>query len=174
MENEIWKDIPGYEGRYKISNYGKVLGVKRNKILKNSIDRRGYSYVSLYKDRTEKRTTIHRLVALTFVPNPENKPYVCHKVAISNGGDNSVNNLYWGTVQDNANDRTRDGNHSKAMEEKTGKPVLQIDKNTKNIINEYNSISEAASAINGHIGNICSVCNGTRKTANGYIWKYKN
>lgn len=85
MENEIWKDIPGYEGYYQVSNYGRVKSMYFNakktlgynikinpKIIKNGVDRHGYLFVRLYLGDKIKRYSIHRLVALLFVPNPNN------------------------------------------------------------------------------------------------------
>lgn len=172
MENEIWKDIPGYEGRYKISNYGKVWSYFKKDFMSIYIDKDGYSRVALFKDGKQKQLQVHRLVAQTFIPNPDNLPVVRHKVSIVNGGDNSVDNLQWGTVQDNADDRTRDGLHKTAVRKALAKPVYQIDPKTKEIVKRFETITEAAKEVNGDCGPIGEVCKGKFKLAYDYYWKF--
>lgn len=172
MENEIWKDIPGYEGRYKISNYGKVWSYFKKDFMSIYIDKDGYSRVALFKDGKQKQLQVHRLVAQTFIPNPDNLPVVRHKVSIVNGGDNSVDNLQWGTIQDNADDRTRDGLHKTAVRKALAKPVYQIDPKTKEIVKRFETITEAAKEVNGDCGPIGEVCKGKFKLAYDYYWKF--
>jgi hypothetical protein len=111
MKPEIWKDIKGYEGLYKISNHGRVkslpknhrYGSKSERILKlgktkkqqNGLD---YPTVCLSKDAIVVDYKIHRLVAVAFIPNPENKYSVNHINGIKN--DNSVENLEWATASE--------------------------------------------------------------------------
>jgi hypothetical protein len=94
---EIWKDIEGYNGLYQISTKGRVKSLITNRILKPSIKR--YSNVVLCKDNKKKYPTIHRLVATSFISNPNNYPIVMHKD--NNGNNNDVSNLQWGTHSDN-------------------------------------------------------------------------
>ena len=173
MENEIWKDIPGYDGKYKISNYGNVYSeyVKRNLIL--GTEKGGHRTVSLRIGEEKKLYQVHRLVAQAFIPNPENKSFVLHKVGVNVGGTDHVSNLYWGDHIENMKDRKKEGYHSKQAEEKLGRPVLQIDLKTKEIIMEHSSISSAARYLNKPAQNICAVCRGERLSAYGYFWKYK-
>ena len=97
MEN--WKDVPGYEGLYQISNLGNVKSLYSNKILKPSIDKYGYTRFSATKDKIQKTLIIHRLVAKLFIPNPNNLPQVNHKDG--NKKNNCKNNLEWCTDSDN-------------------------------------------------------------------------
>ena len=108
---EIWKDVKGYEGLYKISNFGNVVSLPNQThkgyiILKQRISN-GYYQVALYKDGKAKNFCVHRLVAEAFIPNPDNLPQVGHKDEnnFKTGDDcnNHVNNLYWCTLKDNCN-----------------------------------------------------------------------
>lgn len=111
MEEE-WKDIKGYEGQYQVSNLGRVKSLDRmltyktrygvyqhiqyGKILTPCYDLRGYSYVRLHDlNGKSKGLKIHRLVGLTFIPNPDNLPCLNHKDEIKT--NNSVDNLEWCT-----------------------------------------------------------------------------
>lgn len=100
---EIWKDVEGWEGEYKISNFGRILSKKRNKgwvELKGSIDTGGYNYLCLYSKK-EKRVQkwMHRLVAIYFIPNPNNHHDVNHKDG--NKLNNRVDNLEWVNRREN-------------------------------------------------------------------------
>lgn len=95
---EIWKDVIGYEG-YKVSNLGNVMG-RKGWILKPYIRKFGYKYVSLYSSKTEYESiAIARIVAMAFLPNPENKPHVDH--INRDTGNNCVENLRWATRSEN-------------------------------------------------------------------------
>ncbi len=169
---EIWKKVEGFNDLYFVSNFGNVYSKYTGKNLKPFINKNGYSTFILRKNNKNITIQAHRLVAQAFLPNPNNLPIVCHKVAISNGGTNHVDNLYWGTTQDNADDRTRDGNHAKAVKEKICKSVIQMDLDG-NFIQEYNSLTEAAKVVNGNVGNICKACKGIKKSYKGFKWTYK-
>jgi hypothetical protein len=100
---EEWKDIEGYEGLYQVSNHGRVKSFKygKEKILKGSITTKGYLQVYLHKDNKIKRFNGHRLIAIHFIPNPDNKPQVNH--IDGNKLNNNISNLEWNTQSENLN-----------------------------------------------------------------------
>jgi len=115
MQKEIWKDVVGYEGRYKVSNLGKVKRIKRKDrfgrlykemLLSQFINHNNYYRVVLYNNtRIPKR--VHRLVAIAFIPNPKNKTHVNHKDG--NKLNNVVDNLEWMTHTENMRHARRVG-----------------------------------------------------------------
>ena len=111
---EVWKDIQGYEGLYQVSNLGRVKSLGRfidrlvygnywqeERILKLHKTKYGYLMVELRKNKKPKNFLVHRLVAMTFISNPENKPQIDHINADKT--NNSVNNLRWVTAKENVN-----------------------------------------------------------------------
>ena len=90
---EEWKEIPGYEGLYEVSNMGNVRNVRRNTLLRLSKDCYGYTQVSLYKNSIRTGLRVHRLVAQAFLSNPDNLPQVNHKD--EDKSNNRVDNLEW-------------------------------------------------------------------------------
>lgn len=103
--NEIWRDVVGYEGLYQVSNIGRVKSLPRNgtikeeRILKPRITKNGYLYVHLRNGSISKYVKVHKMVAVAFIPNPENKPQINHINGIKT--DNRVDNLEWNTASEN-------------------------------------------------------------------------
>lgn len=127
MDVEIWKDIVGYEGYYQVSNLGRVRSVDRvifskngaayhykQKIRKFSKNAKGYLNVSLTKGCITKTYLVSRLVAIAFIPNPNNLPQVGHKDDSRNKENNCVDNLYWTTNLENSNTAGRKERLSKS------------------------------------------------------------
>lgn len=97
---EIWKDVKDYKGLYQVSNIGNVKSLRNNKILKFLYRRKeAYASVILCDDKKRKQFTVHRLVCVAFLLNPENKEQVNHKNGIKN--DNRLENLEWVTRSEN-------------------------------------------------------------------------
>jgi hypothetical protein len=174
--NEIWKDIEGYEGTHQVSTLGRVRSLDRTntvgakikgKIMKQQSNKDGYMQVTI-KSGVKKTFLVHRLVAKAFIPNPQNYLEVNHKDV--NVKNNRIDNLEWC-------DRTYNCNYAGAHE-KVAKslkiPVIQMDMNG-NFIQEWDSIKEAAQALNIPSTNITCCCKHPekRKSIHGYKWKYK-
>lgn len=121
---EEWKDIPGYEGLYQISSFGRVksMGTSRDgwrfkeKILKLTEEPKGYLKVGLRKNGKLKTVRVHRLVAESFVPNPECFPEVNHKD--ENKSNNRVENLEWCTAKYNSRYGTKAKRAFKTMQDR--------------------------------------------------------
>jgi hypothetical protein len=176
---EIWRDVVGYEGLYLVSNLGNVKSLnyrrsKKEQNLKLSVDTIGYCFVKFCVNGNCKNKLVHRLVAETFIPNPNNYPEVNHKTEIKT--DNKVSQLEWCSKLYNMryNDLNRK-NHEKLINCKTtSKKVLQYDLNM-NLIKTWNSASECKR--NGFSqGTISSCCRQVKsfKTYRKYIWRYEN
>lgn len=171
---EVWQDIDGYEGFYRISNFGRIISLPRNgtrktpRILKRVSDKRGYEIVILSKNGIRKTYKTHRLVAQTFIPNPNNLPQINHKNEIKT--DNNVYNLEWCDSLYNVNYGTR----IEKVVDKRSKQVCMFDKDN-NYIKTYKNGVEASkeTGISKHHINSCCHKRYGRKTAGGYIWKYK-
>lgn len=187
---EIWKPVVGYEGMYEVSNFGRLKGLTyfkdRDIYLRQSVNRYGYAMVMLTNKRdkskpTRKGFSVHRLVAMAFIPNPENKPQIDH--IDGDRRNNRVENLRWCTPKENNNypiakERRRVGqtgikkNYKPEYLERISTPVVQLSKDGE-FIAKYPSASAAARAVNAARASfITSACRGKTKTCKGYIWKF--
>lgn len=178
MQNkEIWKDIKGYEGMYQVSNLGRVKSLERyrknnggsetlmpEKILKQGKLKRGYCRVELCKDAIRKPYLVHRLVAETFIDNPNNLPEINHKDECKE--NNIVDNLEWCDSKYNNNY----GTHNQKVSVAKGRKVKAYDFDGK-LVMEFHSISEAhrQTGISQQCISFCIA--GKYKHAGGYVWK---
>lgn len=156
------KDVVGFEGLYAITEDGQVWSYKRKIFLKPSKQKGGYLKVILYLDGKTYTKQVHRLVAETYIPNPENKPQVNH--IDGNKENNSVNNLEWATVAENirhAVDNNLKGNTH---------IIRRVHDRTTGFI--YSNCTEAAKVIDGTQQNVWSVCRGRKKQYKGHIFEY--
>lgn len=179
-EKEIWKDIQGYEGKYKISNLGRVKSLNYHRTGKEQIrtprkQPNGYLIVELFKNGIQKNFLIHRLIAQAFIENPENLPQVNH--IDENKLNNRVDNLEWCTNKYNVCYGTGIERMLKTRKLRNcitaERSVLQFTKDGK-FVKEYPSIHEAERCTGIKKGHICYCCKGRLLTAGGFKWKYKN
>ena len=161
---EIWRDIEGYQGLYQISNKGHAKSLKwgKERILKPWINSSGYYYIILCNDSVKKAFRLHRLVAETFITNPYNLPEVNHKD--ENKKNNCVDNLEWMRHIDNCNYGTRN--------ERISRKILQYSK-SEEFIREWPSSHEVERVLKIAQTNIIQCCKGKRKSAGGFVWRYK-
>ena len=167
---EIWKDILGYEGKYQVSNWGRVKSLNyrntgKEGILKGVANGNGYLEVILFKEGKGKHYRINRLVAQAFLPNPDNLPEVNHKD--EDKQNNCVENLEYCSKLYNINY----GTGSKRSAEKRSKPLFGINK-VSGLILEFPSIAEASRQTGINKGNICNCLKGKANSAGGYVWYY--
>lgn len=182
---EEWRPCKGYEGFYEVSNmgrvrsiavysakYGKVIERKTPRLHKLETSRDGYKRLTLSMYGDHKHWFVHRLVALAFIPNPENLPFINHKDEDTK--NNNVSNLEWCTGEYNSNYGTLPRRIAKRMNENhpTAKTVFQY-KLDGAFVTAYPSCNEAARCLGTVSGDMISrVCRGQAKTAGGYFWKY--
>ena len=192
MENEIWKDIEGYEGLYQVSNYGNVRSLNYAnrgfvKKLVPKISNRGYQWVELAQNGKRRQITIHRIVATAFINNPNNYPVVNHKD--ENKTNNNVENLEWCTRSYNVkysmerhperftnflsghkgNRKKRDFYKLKSKYANTH--INQLDLNGE-FVKQWFNFAELKHVMNYNNTSIKECCEGKRKTAYGYKWEF--
>ena len=172
MEN--WKAIAGYEGLYQISDLGRIKSLKygKEKIMKPQKTRCGYLKVCLYKDGYGKTIIVHRLVAETFIPNPQGFETVNHKDEVKT--NNTVGNLEWMSKKDNLNYGTRNKRvaESHINHPSLSKQVQMLDKSTGELLATFPSTMEAKRVTGIAQQSISSSCKGKLKSAGGYVWRY--
>ena len=181
---EVWRPIPNYEGFYEVSNMGKVRSVYRYRhILKPMISNTGYERVDLFKNKHRRQFSVHRLVAMAFIDNPNAKPFVNHKD--ENKLNNSADNLEWVTHVENCRygtaitRRTEHLDYSKRRINNAGqilacsKPIIQYDK-SGNYIREWKSATECSKETGFSISGIRSVVRGKRNSIFGYVFKERS
>ena len=172
---EEWKSIEEFPN-YEISSLGNVKNIITGKVLKNSV-KGGYCHVSLTNENYKKTLLVHRLVALAFIENPENKLEVNHKD--KNKLNICVSNLEWMSRRENNIHKCQ----GVKITSNKNKEVLRINKNTNEILEKYNSIELAGTWVfnNGYtktvhngrnaIGNCLS---GLSKLAYNFKWEHEN
>lgn len=184
-QNEEWRDIVGFDGKYQISSLGNVRNIKTMKQLKSSKTQSGYCDVKLY-DRNQRKNVhfrVHRLVATAFIDNPECKRTVNHIDGDKN--NNTVSNLEWATHKENlrhahdtglivASDKQRQSASRNIMQNrllaKPEKRCFFIDHD--GCRKEFASLKAAAVAVEGVSSAISMCCQGKRNSYKGFKWGY--
>ena len=170
---EIWKDIQGYEGKYQVSNLGRVKSLNYHRTGKEGFikmydNNHGYLRVSL----NGKTFSVHRLVSHAFIDNPNNLPQVNH--IDENKYNNCVSNLEWC-------DSKYNNNYGTHIQRSLLTRIIRNRKTSPKKIDQYSLDGKFIKTWNSGIelaknmfnnSNICRCCNGQRKTSKGYIWKY--
>ena len=138
---EHWKDISGYEGLYSVSDTGLVKIHIYNKILKPIIQL-GYESVVLYRNKKCKAFKVHRLVAMAFIPNPNNLSQVNH--IDGNKLNNNVNNLEWCTAKQNTHHAINNGLYFSSAHISKCQPIIIKKDKDGNVVDVYKTVTEAA------------------------------
>ena len=188
---EQWKtavyDGEIYEGLYKVSNFGRILSLDYKRSGKAELrtpveTKNGYLKVGFSKNGEYKECYVHRIVAETFLENPENLPEVNHKdedktnnfVFLNEDGsvDKEKSNLEWKNHRDNCNHGTRNERSAKTRTNgKLSKRVLQFTLDGE-FVREWESTMECGRNGFNH-GAVAACCRGEKPQYKGFIWKYK-
>lgn len=179
MQTETFKDIEWYEGLYQVSDKGNVMRVKSGRVLKPLVDKGGYHRVVLSKEGAVKNYSVHRLVALTFLENPDLKEQVNHIDGVKS--NNSLSNLEWNTRSENMI-HSRDVLGNMVGEKHylygrfwasnpTSKSVIQLTREGVQIKIFWSTL-EAQRETGVHQSSISNVCLWKRNTAAGFLWSY--
>ena len=187
---EIWKDIPGYEKYYMASTLGRIKSkdrviktvlkgkeikyIKRGRIMTPCLNSGKYLGLPINTDKLKKNENVHRLIAITFLPNPDNLPCVNHKD--ENKLNNCVDNLEWCTYQ-----------HNNVWKNRLAKSLEMFNANPKNrrkvyqytkdgaFIKEYESVKEATKEMGlKHSSGIYLSCNHNNCYARGFKWSFNS
>lgn len=128
FSGEVWVSVLDFEGLYEVSNYSRVKscikkGSRNELIILFTTNKNGYNTISLLNGKKRKNTSVHRLVAQAFIPNPENKPQINHKNGIKT--DNRIENLEWATASENTQHAYDTGLEKKKIGELNGRCILK-------------------------------------------------
>lgn len=176
-----WKRSAVFPEHYLVSRFGEVYSIRSKKIIRPNIDKYGYYYYTLCVDGDRRTIKGHRLVALTYIKNPQNKPTVNHKNGIRT--DNRVDNLEWMTNKEQSNDALT-YLHLLNASKKTDYKLMGSKRNFGrreilvyrgcDFIGEFPSQHDAAIATGVSDGKVSQCANGNKKSCRGYTFKLKS
>lgn len=174
--SKVWKEIKGYDGRYLISSSGNVISLNyrrtnKAKMLTWKINNKGYAWVELWKNGVKEQRLIHRIVAETFIDNPEGYKIINHKD--ENPLNNDVDNLEWCDQSYNTIYSLELHPERKNKGKNMGLAIIQLD-NDGNIIKEWENARTILLETGMSDYSITEVCRGRRHMAYGYLWRYAN
>lgn len=162
---EEWVDLPGYEGLYQVSKTGYIKSLPRKGtqggIMRGHLDKKGYVIITLRKDGVQSSKRLHRLIAETFIPNPDNLPEVNHRN--ENKVDNRVENLEWCTSAYNH----EYGSRTSRAAQSCGKAIVCVETGVK-----YQGAKWAATELNLDPSAITKALKNPNRTCGGCHWKY--
>lgn len=164
MMKEEWRDVKGYEGKYQVSNLGRVKSLNyrhtgKEQFLKPGKNGNGYLFVNLYKNGVVKHFRVHRLVGSAFIPNPDNFSEINHKDEVKT--NNSVSNLEWCSRQYNNTYAEKHRRHCKKIAGYKDNKLVKI----------YDAVIDVDKD-GFHHQNVREVLKGKRKSSGGFQWKY--
>lgn len=171
---KAWRPVVGYEGLYEVSNTGEIRSIARKGtrggiLTQSTSNQKHYAHVLLTKGCKCKTTSVHRIVAQAWLPNPEHKDQVNH--IDGNKLNNNVENLEWATAYENIRHAFRTGlKDMSAAIEANKRKVAAITRGK--IVAIYDSVQDAERATGASNQNIIKVCQGKRKHAGGFEWCY--
>lgn len=176
-QEEVWKDVVGYEGAYKVSNLGSVKSYKlsqEGRIMKQVTPVGDYKAVELYDNGVGRKQFVHRMVAQAFLPNPDNLPEVNHRD--EDPSNNNVDNLEWITHKDNMNYGTRTqraiaNTDWEAHSLQKQKAIYAIYPDTNNV-ELFQSVKEAAKALDATPSYVAGVARGLYSEARGVKFRF--
>ena len=189
IQGEEWRDIPGWEGYYQISNFGRAKSIAhtnfqgksfKDRILRQHVRTKGYLGVRLYKEGKQTPYHVARLVALCFIGNPDNKPTIDH--INTDKTDNRVENLRWATHHENMMNPISLSQRRLTFSikyppkakapDKRFRPIVAINPQT-NEVKEYRYINECI-ADGFDRRHVSRICRKQRKTTGGWAFFYKD
>lgn len=168
MTKERWKEIPGYEGRYQVSDHGHIRSLLHNKrsgkFLRQRLNGGGYAIVIISNRRRRETKYVHRVVVETFIGPIAVNLEVNHKDG--NKQNNHLGNLQVVTPSENQKHAYRNG-----LNKAHAKPVLQLDSDGRELA-RFPDAGTAQAALGIERSSICNACNGKLHTAGGFRWRY--
>lgn len=178
-DEEYWKPVPGYEGRYEVSDHGRVRSLNYRhtgqiRVLRPKKTRDYYLRINLCKDGVVKTFRVHRLVWTAFVGEIPEGYELDHINATPS--DNRLSNLRCVTCKQNHENPITNQRHADACraanKKRCSKSIVQLDKTTGQVIKRWECMHDVERELGIANGTISLCCNGQRKTAGGFRWIY--